>query len=263
MMVTSASARRRFTLAAVFGDDMAVGHSFGRGEMGQAIPPTSRTLQGADEYSASWVGDFLFAGSSALLLLCANLFPDYWFFSFIALIPLFRRILMAEPDRALRLGFLFGLSFFGVSLINLCLVAPFAALVKIACGTALFAGFGWAVSWGRRRWGFNPLIVALLWIALELVIIRLGFSGGLLVGESAARPAFGGMATLFGFLSISFLIVLLNSIFIYALEAVATLVTAREIAIARGERKWDLLLTPGPITYQPYLIPLGRGPPLQ
>ncbi len=45
----------------------------------------------------SWAADFLVAGISALLLLCPNLFPHYWFLSFLALIPLLNRIIKAQP----------------------------------------------------------------------------------------------------------------------------------------------------------------------
>ena len=128
----------------------------------------------------SWAADFLVAGISALLLLCANLFPHGWFLSLFALIPLLSRIIRAHPRQALRLGLFFGISFFGVSLIDLCIVSPAVALAKLAGGTALFALFGWVVAWGRGRWGFNLLIIALLWVILDLGVIKLGFPRGLL-----------------------------------------------------------------------------------
>jgi len=209
----------------------------------------------------SWAADFLVAGISALLLLCANLFPHYWFLSLFALIPLLNRIIKAQPRQALRLGLFFGISFFGVSLIDLCIVSPTVALAKLAGGTALFALFGWAVAWGRRRWGFNPLIIALFWVVLDLGVIKLGFPRGLLAEGKASHPLFGGMVALFGFLSISFLIVLFNSLLIYALEAVITLASVQGIHFSQGQRKWDLFPSPEPIVFRLFLVPEGRAPP--
>ena len=241
---------------------MALRFACGRGAVGKATPLSGFGSQGVAISGARRAEDFLFGGTSALLLLGANLFPGYGIASFAALIPLLYRVTRADPRRAARLGLYFGLSFFGVSLVDLCLVSPVVGLCKIACGTALFASFGWVVAWGRRRWGFNPLIVALLWIGLELAIIKLGFSAGLLAGARAGHPLFHGMAALFGFLSISFLIVLLDSLIISAIDAFSNLAPARGTIVFEGERMCDLLLTPGPAALQLCLVPENRGPPL-
>jgi len=240
---------------------MAVRLVCGRGAVGQATPRSGFDSRDVIPSGARRAEDFLYAGSSALLLLGANLFPQYWLASFVALVPLLSRIIKAGAGRALRLGTYFGLSFFGVLLLDLCIISPVAGLFKIACGTALFGLFGWTVAWGRRRWGFNPLIVSLLWIGLELAVIKLGFATGLLAGAKAGHPAFHGMAALFGFLSISFLIVLLDSLIISAIDAVSTLAPARESVSLRGERKWDLLLPPGPVAFELFFVPDVRGPP--
>ncbi len=62
---------------------------------------------------AFWAESFIFAGSSAILLLIANLFSSCWYFSFFALAPFLYRIIKAAPIESLRLGSLLGLSFFG------------------------------------------------------------------------------------------------------------------------------------------------------
>ena len=53
---------------------------------------------------AAWAESFMFAGTSALLLLVANLFPHYWYVSFFALTPFLYRIIKASPGESLRLG---------------------------------------------------------------------------------------------------------------------------------------------------------------
>ncbi|MGB2981514.1 MAG: hypothetical protein WBC77_09725, partial [Candidatus Zixiibacteriota bacterium] len=74
---------------------------------------------------ATWARSFIFAGGSALLLLVANLFPDYWYFSFFALTPFLYRIIKATPGESFRLGLLFGLSFFGASATGWLGISPF------------------------------------------------------------------------------------------------------------------------------------------
>ncbi|MGB2990155.1 MAG: hypothetical protein WBC98_09370, partial [Candidatus Zixiibacteriota bacterium] len=94
---------------------------------------------------ATWAESFIFGGGSALLLLVANLFPDYWYFSFFALTPFLYRIINATPGESFRLGLLFGLAFFGASATGWLGISPFVAVIRLLCGTALFALFGWTV----------------------------------------------------------------------------------------------------------------------
>ncbi|NIN00555.1 MAG: hypothetical protein GTO24_21465 [candidate division Zixibacteria bacterium] len=127
---------------------------------------------------AAWAESFLFAGSSALLLLLANLFPHYWYVSFFGLTPFLYRIIKATPGESLRLGFLLGISLFGAWTINSLLSAPLVSLLKLISGTALSSLFGWSVGWARQRWGFNPSVVAVLWVGLETGLVKLGVVGG-------------------------------------------------------------------------------------
>jgi hypothetical protein len=149
---------------------------------------------------AIWAESFIFAGSSALLLLIANLHPHYWYFSFFALTPFLYRIIKATPAESLRLGILLGIYYFGVSVMNFLPGSPSSSVFKLLLGTGLFAVFGWTLGWARKHWGFYPSIVAVLWIGLELGVIKLGFTGGLLVPVDYSNPFLNGLVGLFGFL---------------------------------------------------------------
>ena len=127
-------------------------------------PAGSPTRSQIRQTGLIWAESFVFAGSSALLLLVARLSPDYWYLSLIALIPFLARIYWASPRDAIRLGFLFGFTFLFVSGLNGLPSAPLLSIAKILAGAALFAAFGGALGWTRQRWGFNPIIVALLWL---------------------------------------------------------------------------------------------------
>lgn len=210
---------------------------------------------------ATWAESFIFGGGSALLLLVANLFPDYWYFSFFALTPFLYRIIKATPGESFRLGLLFGISFFGASATGWPGIPPFVAVVRLLCGTALFALFGWTVGRVRQRWGFNPSMVAVLWIGLELGLARVGLVGGLLGGTTFSHPLLHGLAGLLGLLASSAVIVLLNSLLVLAI--VKTIQAARTGVKTAIEdvRTWDLLFAFNFSTKKAYLVPEGRAPP--
>lgn len=208
-----------------------------------------------------WLESFIFVGSSACLLLVARLFPAYWYFSLVALIPFLAKVYRASAMEALRLGFLLGFTFFLVSGLNNLLLTPFLSIAKILAGTALFSAFGGALGWTRQRWGFNPIIVALLWLGFEASLIKLGLIGSLLSEAQFSGPFFHGLAALFGFLIVSFIIVLCNSLLVAAIDKVISLAKARVYERPVSERIWDPYSTSGLFANKFYLVPEGRDPP--
>jgi apolipoprotein N-acyltransferase len=208
-----------------------------------------------------WAQSFLFAGSSGLLLSVANRFSDYWDLSILALTPFLYRIIKATPVESLRLGLLFGLSFFGASATGSAGVSSLVAVVKLLSGTGLFALFGWTVGWARRRWGFNPSIVALLWVGLEMGLVKLGFAHGLLGQVEFSHPFLPGLVGLFGFLAASAVIVLLNSLLVLAITKAVKAARAGVKSAIEDARTWDLLFSFNFSTQKAYLVPEGRAPP--
>jgi apolipoprotein N-acyltransferase len=210
---------------------------------------------------ASWAESFIFAGSSALLLLTANLSSAYWYFSFFALTPFLYRILKASPIESLRLGFLLGFSYFGALAVNTPAASPHISMVKFFSGAALFALFGWLLGWARQRWGFNVSLVALLWVGLELGSVKLGFVSGIFGKGGLSHPSLHGLVGLFGFLAVSAIVVLLNSLLALAI--------ARTLKVARTSREGsaeDRSITcyafaRNLFAEKVYLVPEGRAPP--
>lgn len=210
----------------------------------------------------TWSESFIFAGGSAFLLLLAILFPDYWYVSFFALTPFLYRVIQATPGESLRLGFLFGLSFFSFSVVESLITSPLHSVFKLLSGTALFALFGWTVGCARKRWGFNPFILVFLWVGLEMGLVRLGFVGGLIGKAEFSHPYLHGMVVLFGFLTVSAIIVLLNSLLVLAI--VKTLLVARPNGrtVQEDERVLHLFFAPRVCAQRIYLVPDTRAPPL-
>ena len=246
-----------------------------RSLVGQACPKDCltkrRVVYNAKPLLVTWAESFIFAGSSALLLLLANLFPEYWYVSFFALTPFLYRIIKATPSESLRLGFLFGFSFFGVSVINSPMSSPFLpSVLKLLSGTGLFALFGWTVGCARKRWGFNPLIVALLWVGLEMGLVKLGMNQngsylGIVSGSTSlttfSHPFFGGLVALFGLLTVSAIIVLLNSLLVLVILKTLAIKRPRGKTVQEDKRTWGVLSTPGFFPRKIYLVPQGRAPP--
>lgn len=209
----------------------------------------------------AWAISFVFGGSSALLLLVANLFPAYWYFSFFALTPFLYRIIRAMPGESFRLGLLFGLSFFGASAAGSGEFSFFLTTIRLLCGTVLLASFGWSIGWARQRWGFNPSMVALLWVGLELSLAKLGFTSGLLGETALSHPMLYGLAGLLGLLAASAIIVLLNSLLAFALTKVVQAKGTGVKSAIEDTRTWDLLFALDFSIQKTYLVPEGRAPP--
>lgn len=204
---------------------------------------------------------FLYAGSSALLLLLANL-TNYWFLSFVALVPFLYKSNQSNESTGLRLGLVFGLSFLAIASIDALVVSPLIALLRILFGTVLFAGFGWSLGWVRCRFGLNPVLVAVLWVALEAGLVQVGFTDGLFSEAKLTTPVLNSIGTLFGFLIVALIIVIINSLVIAAVEAAVAIVRAREHISSEGKSNWDLILPPGLVTQRFLPFAMERGPPV-
>ncbi len=207
--------------------------------------------------------DFLYSGTSALFLLMTNLFPGYWYFSFIALIPVLWKISRASSKECFCLGFLLGLTFLSFCNPETFFSAPISTIVKISCGTILFALWGWAAGLIRQYFGFSPIIVSGLWVFFELALIRLGYISGILASSIPSTPFFLRLATLFGLGIISFIVVLLDSLLIKAIEYAAKTLKARILGFSISEQSWDFAETCRLFSERFYFIPQLRGPPVQ
>ncbi len=210
-----------------------------------------------------WAESFLFAGCSALLLLIAKTFPHYWYFSFFALTPFLYRIITSPPQESPRMGFLLGLSFFGAYLGHSLVEAPLVHLPTLVVGTFLFSLFGWAVGWFRERWGFSASIAALLWVGLEMGLLKFGFAGGILVEPGFSDPFLHGLIGLLGFLAVSALIVVLDSFLILAVLKTLEMVERWREAVERGNSRRYAASGSKSMREKTHLVPEGRAPPMQ
>jgi hypothetical protein len=229
----------------------------------RATGGTARSYPAGDKrHRATWSEDYIFAGSSAFLLLVANLFPDYWFVSFFALMPFVYRILEATLSESLRLGFLFGLLFFGGLVVDSLMISPLLSVFRLLCGTVLFTLFAWTLGWSRERWGFNPFILVLLWVGLGMGLVRFGFVGELLGEAGFSHPFFGGLVVLFNSLAISAIIVLFNSLLVLAVVNTLQVTRPKGRTVQEEGRILELFSISELFPQRVHLVPESRAPPL-
>ena len=215
------------------------------------------------ECLAAWAKSFVYSGLTALLLLVVHHYPSCWYFSSVALLPFLWRAACADTAETVRLAVLLGMTYLTFSLIDIMAISPVTFLLRTVAGTTLFALFGYTLARLRCRYGFHPIIVAVLWVVFELVLIKTYYPDGLLTGAGMRVPVGFKLAAVFGFLFVSFLVVLLNSILLLYLREVADILDRCRPAAGSSESSSSFSFD---TSHYPqatwYFLPLKRGPPL-
>jgi apolipoprotein N-acyltransferase len=170
---------------------------------------------------------FLCAGSSALLISAAQLHPEYWFVSLVALIPFLWRVTRASLHESVVLGAVLATSY--------CLVTVNAAawgglgafLLRLLVLNALFALYGILVNTIASRIGFNAVFTAVFWLPIEYALSRCAHLGGVFSTPEANSSLLVGIGSLFGVLVVSFLVVLVNSLILIVTESLVRALWSR------------------------------------
>ena len=154
------------------------------------------------------------------MLVSANKYPDFWYLSFVALIPFLYKASRISGARAIKLGFLFGLIFCTLSNIDIVYSLRPEGFFNILLGISVFVLFSFLVSRISSSIGFNPVIIATLWVLLELTLFQLGYSPELLTGTTAGGRLVQKTSIIFGLVSISFIVLLINGLLIAGFDRV-------------------------------------------
>lgn len=100
-------------------------------------------------------------------------------------------------------------------------------------------------------------------MGLELGLIKLGFVGVVLLGKvECSQPFLHGLVSLFGFLTVSAIVVLLNSLLVLVIVKTLELTKPKGKAITEEEKEWGFFLLLKILAQKVYLVPEGRAPPL-
>ncbi|MCX6828782.1 MAG: hypothetical protein NT002_05805 [candidate division Zixibacteria bacterium] len=161
---------------------------------------------------------FVWAGSSAFLLLLAHFYPGIGFLSLFALVPFLWKAGTTDIRGSIESGIILSIAYATVAYPAELINAPPHFLFNLVAMGFILAVFALAVNRIRKHWGFNPLIIAILWLPLEYALRHLTNLGGIFLPASENSGLLIRIGSLFGSLLVSFLIVFLNSILILTFE---------------------------------------------
>ncbi len=164
--------------------------------------------------------NFVYAGSSALFLSIVHLYPDYWFFSFFALVPFLGALLRAGRNSPSALGTILAVCYMLVVNYVEVFSSPLLFFAKLAVLAGVFSLYGHILINVKHRIGLNVILIAILWLPLEYFLTHyLGWEDlfALSAQESSLLLRIG---SLFGILMITFMIVIINTILLLIVRRV-------------------------------------------
>ena len=214
------------------------------------------------DQTIKFVEDFFYAGSSALLLSIIHLYPAYWFISVFALLPFLWRLTRANLSGSLILGIILGACYCFVSSIQEILVSPWAFLHKLFLLSLIFSAFGMAVNRVKRYTGFNPIFVAALWLPLEYAIAHYAHLSSIFTFSETDSTLLIKIACLFGILTVSFVVVLINSLILIALKRAVQAIRSRATFPSKDNERSYLPFKEIVLQRRFYYYPRRRAPPI-
>lgn len=147
---------------------------------------------------------------SALLMAMAVGSTACSWLAWFGLLPLFWAIRVLRPLSASLAGALWGICFYLFSIFgaSLAISPTFQSLGLLVTVPMLYACCGVLLT----RWiGFNPLLLAIGWILVEVTLQPLGLHQGLLAGTQSQSPLLHWISRLLGYAFVAFLVVCVNA----------------------------------------------------
>ncbi|HNQ24921.1 MAG TPA: hypothetical protein PKK06_17730 [Phycisphaerae bacterium] len=171
-------------------------------------------------------------GLSAALTTAALVIPDLWWLAWVSLVPLFAVIRAFRPMRAARCGLFWGACFYGMA-VGAGVVVPTTS--SLGLFAAIPGGYALLAALLTRKIGFNPLLLALGWILVEIAFKPLGFDQGLLARTGQELVAIHWIARVLGYVFAAALVVAVNAALL-ALLSRARLTLARSGVVGAAAR---------------------------
>lgn len=133
----------------------------------------------------------------------------YSWLAWFGLLPFFLTIRVLRPIAATLAGALWGICFYYFSSLGAAgVISPtIQSLALLMIVPAFYACFGALLT---RRLSFNPLLLALGWIAVEFALKPLGLQEGLLAGTQT-NPHLHLVSRLLGYVFVAFLVACVNA----------------------------------------------------
>lgn len=146
---------------------------------------------------------------SGLLTAASLRSPDFAWLAWISLLPLFQAIRSGRLLPAVLAGGFWGACLYGFSVFSFGDSTPvifhpsFASAALLTAVPAVYAGLGALLT---RTIGFNPLVLALGWVLVEVAFKPLGIHQGLLAGTQTEVTLLHWLARLLGYVFVAFLV---------------------------------------------------------
>jgi apolipoprotein N-acyltransferase len=165
---------------------------------------------------------------SALTIALGSVSSAYSWLAWIGLVPLLLAIRLQDPIAAILSGGIWGIWLLLFSCTSS--VAPIKptipSLILLATVPAVFTGAGWLLT---RAVGFNPFLLAALWIGVEIAVKPLGLHHGLLAGTQGQDPYLVWISHVLGCSFVAFLLVCANA-------AILVVLVNTQLAFTRSEK---------------------------
>lgn len=170
------------------------------------------TLDANKDLKIRLVKDFFCAGSSAMMIAFAQLHPEFWFLSLLALIPFLWRATRVNCLEAALLGIL-------LAVCHAFVTNPISAwfigteqLYRLLGFSLAFGCYAVAVNKLARRIGFHAVFIAVLWLPFEYALSHFGQLGRIFTLTETDSSLLFQVGSLCGTLMISFVVVLTNTL---------------------------------------------------
>ncbi|MFH1373178.1 MAG: hypothetical protein ABII79_05220 [bacterium] len=211
-------------------------------------------------YSA--VESFICAGSSALLISAAQLHPEVWFLSIVALVPFLGRVIRASRAESLLLGVILATCYALVARANDLWIAPGPFLLKFLVLNLVFCIYALAVNRLKKTIGFHVIFVAALWLPLEYLLDRVAGIGSIFTLAAGDSSFVIRIGSLFGMLMISFVVVIANSLIVILLKELARVFKSGRALVFAAPRRSFPTFPHIHVQRRWYCFPDRRAPPL-
>ncbi len=182
--------------------------------------------------------------------------------SIFALIPFLWLVLRAGKNRAALTGLFLALSYGFVSLPVFGVRISVEEILKLLILCLIFVSYSLIVNGLKRRAKLDIVLVALLWLPLEYVLRRFGWTDGLWPVALADSDLFLRIASLFGVLTISFGIVLTNFLIIVFIGRILGALPRRPVLSTTSDSEPIITDIHIPSPRQWFKFPDVRDPPL-
>ena len=221
--------------------------------------PENRTHD--NTVGSALVREFPWAASSAILLSLTRDEPGLWFVSLFALVPYLWRLYRVSTRDSVVLGIILATSFIFATGTSELWLRPRTFLLKLFALNISLAILGLAISKARKRFGFNPLLIALLWFPTEYLLIRYAGLPSIFSITSDSPSLLVGFCSLFGVLLGSLVIVLGNSLLLLILRYVERRIFYHKGSLTESDNERYYVFDEVIFDKRWYCFPDVRAPP--